>query len=181
MLFIKLLILLNNYYYMPSWYSLSTTSINWESTPLQYAEQSWPDLTVFSITFLSFLGMLLISLRTLSIIGHINLSIFPSILGFVITFFFLHVFGFAGWHCHLMSNSLNSTMVISLLWQWIWMYSRNGSVSETPLDAEIWSFFDSAPPLKDWWDFIEFNSPPPGKKLTHLLVFNQVLAVLISK
>jgi phosphopantothenate-cysteine ligase len=30
-------------------------------------------------------------------------------------------------------------------------------------------------------DFIEFNSPPPGKNLTHLLVFNQVLAVLISK
>jgi phosphopantothenate-cysteine ligase len=68
------------------------------------------------------------------------------------------------------------------------MDSRNGSVSETPLDAEIGSFFDSAPPLKDCdgiakklKDFIEFNSPPPGKNLTHLLVFNQVLAVLISK
>ncbi|KAI5589133.1 hypothetical protein BDE02_05G141200 [Populus trichocarpa] len=50
------------------------------------------------------------------------------------------------------------------------MDSRNGSVSETPLDAEIGSFFDSAPPLKDCdgiakklKDFIEFNSPPPGK------------------
>uniref|UniRef100_A0A3N7F5R1 Uncharacterized protein n=1 Tax=Populus trichocarpa TaxID=3694 RepID=A0A3N7F5R1_POPTR len=48
------------------------------------------------------------------------------------------------------------------------MDSRNGSVSETPLDAEIGSFFDSAPPLKDCdgiakklKDFIEFNSPPP--------------------
>ncbi|KAG6776039.1 hypothetical protein POTOM_019542 [Populus tomentosa] len=64
----------------------------------------------------------------------------------------------------------------------------NGSVSENPLDAEIGSFFDSAPPLKDCdgiakklKDFIEFNSPPPGKKLAHLLVFNQVLTVLIRK
>ncbi|KAL3572604.1 hypothetical protein D5086_026508 [Populus alba] len=50
------------------------------------------------------------------------------------------------------------------------MDSRNGSVSETPLDAEIESFFDSAPPLKDsagiikkLKEFIEYNSTPPGK------------------
>lgn len=50
------------------------------------------------------------------------------------------------------------------------MDSRNGSVSETPLDAEIESFFDSAPPLKDSAgiikklnEFIEYNSTPPGK------------------
>ncbi|KAL9359250.1 hypothetical protein Peur_047373 [Populus x canadensis] len=50
------------------------------------------------------------------------------------------------------------------------MDSRNGSVSEAPLDAEIESFFDSAPPLKDsagiinkLKEFIEYNSTPPGK------------------
>ncbi|KAG6786227.1 hypothetical protein POTOM_007824 [Populus tomentosa] len=50
------------------------------------------------------------------------------------------------------------------------MDSRNGSVSETPLDAEIESFFDSAPPLKDsagiikkLKEFIEYNSTPPRK------------------
>ncbi|KAG5250926.1 phosphopantothenate--cysteine ligase [Salix suchowensis] len=50
------------------------------------------------------------------------------------------------------------------------MESRNGPASETPLDAEIESFFDSAPPLKDsagiikkLKEFIEFNSTPPGK------------------
>lgn len=50
------------------------------------------------------------------------------------------------------------------------MDSRNGSVSETPLDAEIESFFDSAPPLKDsagiikkLKEFIEYNSTQPGK------------------
>uniref|UniRef100_A0A6N2MV99 Uncharacterized protein n=1 Tax=Salix viminalis TaxID=40686 RepID=A0A6N2MV99_SALVM len=50
------------------------------------------------------------------------------------------------------------------------MDSRNGPASETPLDAEIESFFDSAPPLKDsagiikkLKEFIEFNSTPPGK------------------
>ncbi|KAJ6954462.1 phosphopantothenate--cysteine ligase 2-like [Populus alba x Populus x berolinensis] len=49
------------------------------------------------------------------------------------------------------------------------MDSRNGSVSETPLDAEIESFFDSAPPLKDsagiikkLKEFIEYNSTPPS-------------------
>ncbi|KAI5597711.1 hypothetical protein BDE02_02G083700 [Populus trichocarpa] len=50
------------------------------------------------------------------------------------------------------------------------MDSRNGSVSEALLDAEIESFFDSAPPLKDsagiikkLKEFIEYNSTPPGK------------------
>ncbi|KAF9687269.1 hypothetical protein SADUNF_Sadunf02G0076100 [Salix dunnii] len=50
------------------------------------------------------------------------------------------------------------------------MASRNGPAPATPLDAEIESFFDSAPPLKDsagiikkLKEFIEFNSTPHGK------------------
>ncbi|CAK7347069.1 unnamed protein product [Dovyalis caffra] len=50
------------------------------------------------------------------------------------------------------------------------MDSRNGSAPQIPLDAEMESFFDSAPPLKDsagitqkLKEFIEFNSAPPGK------------------